>query len=316
MKVGLLHDFIYDPETGHAQFVDTNPRGYSLVRTADRIRLWVRNNKLEPFSKIREQAHFQSLVPLLKSHLQKAVRRQELEAALSTAFTMILFDKASLVRRLPIIAIEDVELIHGTSIIVWLMMAGDSYKWCEEDVRHVLGYVQQLCIVNSFHQRDPSEATMSHSVLSTLEGTRRDELLALFYRMKWGGTDGDVKMLEQSIQTYYKNDTPIAGEHRQFTDHLPDIIDIDYNSRVFIKDAIDFHCFPSMLQRISGLTCVPKERVKQLIWHCHSAINNRKQYTIDNAAKHKSSRDYSRIKDYIDSVRQALLLRLSDNIEN
>ena len=309
-KTNILHDFVYNPESGEARFIERNPQGYSLVRSVDKIRLWVKQNNCPIFDKIKPQPSFQSLIPLLKSHLQKAIRRRNAESALATAYTMILFDKASLVRRLPIIAIEDVELISGTAVIVWLMMAGDSYKWCLEDVNHVLTYVKHLCLTSTYLKREGSEITLSHSLLSTLEGECRDEMLALYYRMKWGGTSGDIRMLEQALQTYYNNPISLCQTSDSEIEVLPPILDLDFNNPLFIPEAIDFHCFPSILKKVSEVSCIPTDRVKELIWNCYSAVNARKPFTIERCDKYKLTRDYSRVNKCIGKVRESLLARL------
>jgi len=314
-KSGSFHDFIYDPENGEATFVDSNPRAYTLVRSIDRIRLWVKSNNLLPFEKIKPQPNFQRLIPLLKSHLQKAIRRQNTDSALSTAYTLILFDKSSLVRRLPIIAIEDVELITGTSVIVWLMMAGDSYTWCKEDVSQVLAYVERLCSTKTYLIREGSEVTISHSLLATIEEDEtRNEMLALYYRMKWGGTSGDVRMLEQALQTYYNNKICMQKTNiplRASDLPLPEILDLDLQNPQFIPEAIDFHCFPNILKKISEISCIPTDRVKELIWYCQSAVNTRKQHTIEKSSKYQLTRDYKRVSQCIGKIREALLERLS-----
>lgn len=68
-----------------------------------------------------ESARFR--VPLLKSNLQKAVRRHARQAALGTALQLLRQDPAALLRRLPIIAVEDAFWHPWAPAVVWLMMA-------------------------------------------------------------------------------------------------------------------------------------------------------------------------------------------------
>lgn len=309
-KPGSSKNFLYDSNIGEAKFVDSHTQGYSFVRAADCLRLWCKTEQVHHTDCLIYEQTKQSVVPLLKSHLQKAIRRHNTASALSTAYSMILYDRSALLRRLPIIAIEDVDLIPGTAIIVWLMMAGESYKWSEQDIRNVLGYVLRLCQTSAYLVRTGSEVSMSHSVLSTIQQPMRDELLALFYRIKWGGTDGDMKMLNDAIQTYYTKNLVFRCGPQIYEGPMPEPLELNLDNPYFLLDAIDFHCFPRMIKRISSITCVPNQRVKELIWICHSALNLRKPHVMRRAEELRKTRDYRRIKDSIDQVRTSLFEEL------
>ena len=60
-------------------------------------------------------------VPLLKSNLQKAIRRGKTEVAISTALFLLQSNSIEFLRRLPIIFIEDVCLMDSISIPIWLI---------------------------------------------------------------------------------------------------------------------------------------------------------------------------------------------------
>ena len=67
-------------------------------------------------------------MPLIKSNLQKAVRRCDNQIAIQSALVLIQMAPMELLRRLPIIYIEDVCLMDSYSIVVWLMMADKDYS--------------------------------------------------------------------------------------------------------------------------------------------------------------------------------------------
>jgi len=46
----------------------------------------------------------------------------------------------------------------------------------------------------------------------------------------------------------------------------------------WVLSAIDFHCFPKMLQWIQETEEIPEEDLKSIIWHFSSKINNRPFY--------------------------------------
>ena len=61
--------------------------------------------------------------PVLKSMLQKSVRRREPEKAARLAVRMMSSSLTDFLRRLPIICVEDVGLHPEFSCVVWLMVA-------------------------------------------------------------------------------------------------------------------------------------------------------------------------------------------------
>ena len=68
-------------------------------------------------------------VPMMKSLLQKAIRRGEKEISIKAANHLIRMDLPAFLRRLPIIIVEDVELFREFNIVVWLMVIqSKSYK--------------------------------------------------------------------------------------------------------------------------------------------------------------------------------------------
>ncbi|KCV70820.1 hypothetical protein H696_03177 [Fonticula alba] len=84
-------------------------------------------------------------VSMLKSHLQKCVRRQRAGLAVQTAKHLATLDMSELLRRLPIIAVEDVAVHFQVPVVIWLMSAhsrgfrltGAQFDW-------VLGWVHLL----------------------------------------------------------------------------------------------------------------------------------------------------------------------------
>ncbi|RUS30067.1 hypothetical protein BC938DRAFT_479884, partial [Jimgerdemannia flammicorona] len=98
-------------------------------------------------------------VPLLKSHLQKCARRQRGELAMRTAWEMMKIGGSGkgggdrgkvdgmgeLLRRLPIVIVEDVTLHAALPILVWLMAAhAKGFHLPLECVSWVLGFVRSV----------------------------------------------------------------------------------------------------------------------------------------------------------------------------
>ena len=222
-------EFVYDPSGLEAYFANTPPEGAELITTSADLRLWYIKPSCsgkgadedvpnEPFSITR------NITPLLKSHLQKAIRRKNEEAALRTAYTMALVAPSELLRRLPIIAIEDVILVSGTSVITWLMMTIKNRPLTKRDTRIILSYVEFLVSVNNTYKHRPHNPQLcrkdkeqdtlrelSHKEIVRLckqhcppetVSITMTEMLAFYYRYEFGGTRGDCLMIKDALRDY------------------------------------------------------------------------------------------------------------------
>ena len=72
------------------------------------IKLWRRNSHYENTPMVCSEPFEAIKTPLLKSHLQKAIRRKNTNLAIKTLYSLMQSDKTATLRRIPIIAIEDV----------------------------------------------------------------------------------------------------------------------------------------------------------------------------------------------------------------
>ena len=114
--------FIYDPLNYNAYF-DTKPAPTDLfILSKPNFKLFYR--KPNPDNVINSRLDIPIInckynVPLLKSNLQKAVRRCDNQIAIQSALALIQIEPMELLRRLPIIYIEDVCLMDSYSIVVW-----------------------------------------------------------------------------------------------------------------------------------------------------------------------------------------------------
>ena len=76
----------------------------------------------DKLTKIDDENQFKSKVAILKSHLQKCIRKSNPELAVRTALEFMDLDLISFLRRLPIIMIEDCILMLDIAPIVWFLM--------------------------------------------------------------------------------------------------------------------------------------------------------------------------------------------------
>lgn len=237
--------------------------------------------------------------PLLKSNLQKAIRRGNTCVAINTAFALLKTSRTEFFRRLAIIYIEDVCLQDSYPIIVWLMMAGNDYMLRPTDYYIILNIVTNLCECSSCYEETISEPAYIKTNVELQDTSHgRDCLLALYYRFLYGGMGCDMAMLSSAISHYLERPGAIfVTNYSNLSIILGDIY------LTILDEAIDFHPFPHMLYYISNRTGMPKERVKQLIWEAESAYNIRKPAIISRSKRVKDQTDWAIICPHLSTFR-------------
>jgi hypothetical protein len=203
-----------------------------------------------------------------------------------------------LLRRLPIIYIEDVCLMDSYSIVVWLMMADKDYAFRlkPRDIDILLHIVNSLCTCKTYFPYVKTD----YNYVFTHEGLQsEDELLSVYYRSLYGGMHGDMQMLKVSIN-YYKT-------------HLEEIMKTTYNTIDYstiepeidvLMEAIDFHPYPQMLHMLQQKTHLPKDTIKEYIWFVESGYNIRKP---ELHAEYKCSTVWTKIEKHLEDVRYELI---------
>lgn len=89
-----------------------------------------------------ERTYSRAAEQLLKSHMQKCVRRSLSELAVDTAAHLMRLNLSELLQRLGVIIIEDAALFDGFPVLVWLMAAElKGFKLCRHHYSWVLGVV-------------------------------------------------------------------------------------------------------------------------------------------------------------------------------
>lgn len=198
---------------------------------------------------------------LLKSNLQKAVRRRQSAAAFATLKHLLAQDANELLRRLPVIMCEDT-LLHPLLFIeaVWLMAAASKgYALTLEDAQ-ILTDCVAACLAA------PAQYNLAAEVVAAVSATIDDPLCVAFrLRIAYGGMKSDMAFLERLQNRAAAGELPLhtAGfEPVEFT-AIP-AFDVDAH---LISEAVDFHCFPKMVEA-TGVA-------KKAIWFHRSALNVR-----------------------------------------
>ena len=286
--------FVYDPSIPSATFVYEPLDTDQFVSTESGIKLYYRPSLLPSHA---FPVMTQCPDPLLISNLQKAIRRQDTEIALQSALALVQQHPTKLLRRLPIMYIEDVTLMDSLPIVVWWMMAVD-YQMNSLDVKYLLNMVKSLATHDTYYEndRDTEREPDTHEHLQ--ESLQADALLALLYRSQYGGMKGDMRMLVNAIHHF--KDHPME---QTAYDELPPI---SPNLEI-LMEAIDFHPFPQLLTMVQEKTKLDKERIKTFIWHAESGINVRKAATLEQARAHQERWEWRVISKFLDGIRRYLV---------
>jgi hypothetical protein len=233
-----------------------------------------------PYSSHNETFHCEYNVSVLKSNLQKCVRRRCVAEALATARQFLYQDPNEMLRRLPIIMCEDAMLCPSLFCeLVWLMAAvSKGYVLNADDGGMVLRAVQTALDAPGRYNLDVvGEGTPEGPV----EGNDATDV-AFRLRIAYGGMMGDAEMLERLRFRFAARTLPCVAAS---TTH-GDIERFDPR-RHLIPYAIDFHCFPGLLKANPHLT-------KGAVWWHWSSLNVRPpvgsgaEAVVEAEARHRS----------------------------
>lgn len=312
--------FIYNPSLSKAFFATKPESGDQFVSIKCNVRLFYRPlvSKDELKNITIPKIDTEMSVPLLKSNLQKAIRRCNVSAALSSTIVLLEKDPIAFLRRLPILFVEDVCLLDSFPIVIWLMMSDSEYKLTNKDKWILLDIVQNLC--NQMHYYDDSEVGNNKYEPPALQDQPHcNELLSIYYRTLYGGMKCDIQLLEGALHYYFENPGEIRATN--FTSAL----DLLPNKLILIPESIDFHPFPFIIkaiqeqileqqlnleqEQISKQEQITESDIKRYIWFAESAINCRKTSTQMESSKHTNTVIWHLIKPELNKIRRNIIVK-------
>ena len=183
--------FIYDPSNCKAFFTTTPEPTDKFIVTKSYIKLFYRTPlKVPDIPDIPDIPIIKCKydVPLIKSNLQKAIRRCDSQIAVQSTIALIQQCPMELLRRLPVICIEDVTLMDSFPILIWLMMADKDYGSLSKiDINIILNIVISLCECKKYFPYEKNELNyaFTHETLQFCPNS--NELLSLpIWRTKRG----------------------------------------------------------------------------------------------------------------------------------
>ncbi len=202
---------------------------------------------------------------LLKSAMQKSIRRGEVNKAVRCTKSLMDKDTKACLRRLMVVALEDGLLIPGYAelAIMTEKIRKKQDKLSEEEKTRVLTMVADLagCEWRDFHKANPDYSD-TYS-LAALGDDERCLINAITYRAKIGGYKDDIDMLRTYSKIWsnrFSKDWNFNRLKDYFTGEVIDYRDIPYAQVSDIPlEAPDFHISPV------GKILLKKPYVSQLI---------------------------------------------------
>jgi hypothetical protein len=254
--------------------------------------------KLEKKKRLDLATKDSAMIKVLKSHLQKCVRRQLSELAVATSAKLLEEtgeDGAeSLLRRLPIIIIEDATMFPEILPLVWLMAAYNRRGLSRCDVAWILGLVK---LVAEFEWWDSVSSEPPPSwQLPAIEdyiGTS-SPIVALLIRRLYGGMSCDMVMLRRYIYTWQlrERDEKLSKHPKHLVIRLvqtranlcpvpPDMGVKRLTAETMLHNCIDHHCSSIQYVLEKKYPLLDKgSNWRELIWYNSSAPNTRARVTL------------------------------------
>lgn len=239
------------------------------------------DNNTDLFTPSFSQWYSRRDVPMLKSALQKSIRRGLTQEAMQVSWQLINIDCDALLRRICVIMIEDVVLSTEFSTLVWLVSAvSKGYKLRHFQVMWLLGLVHSMCtdsetepFVNFVHKQGQPDDTSIVKDLMTRDELNPSVLLSVMFRVSYGGMPCDLELFRHCV-LHRMRDTQ---EIKSYMIVSPVSLPSDLQRCNIPLVSADFHCFPQILGDIHNkFPSFGLDEIKSCLWEYNSKINYRK----------------------------------------
>jgi hypothetical protein len=224
-------------------------------------------------------------IPLVKSNIQKCVRRNESLKAVSSAWALIRLQPSELLRRLPIIFLEDVTGGSPFTICVWLMMAvSKGFSLTKSHYTYLMSVVYALAECSDWDVCSSVDETPHVTELigeGKVSPKQEAFLWALAFRRSYGGLGGDMKMLNYYLKTWSQRF--LKGEslpHYKMSRVNIDKI-LECHASQILTISCDFHVCPVILIELNNSH--PQYSVEDLqkcIWLKCSGIRKKTIFSL------------------------------------
>jgi hypothetical protein len=232
-------------------------------------------------------------IQLLKSNLQKAIRKKDTDIAISTCYILIKQDLNELLRRLPIIALEDSYIsFQDFNYLIWHMLAVSKGYYINYDIINKILNITEKVTTSNYRDILDSKKISEFNPEQCIKNKNDDFTMfyfGIFIRLEYGTMTGDNIWLKNMANMWLKRITKHNGNisdtiMNKFsnTNNKPEYFDTDsisFNKSHYLPEAVDFHCDKEFFDKVrikSGVIINNNnEDIKSSVWFLRSSINNR-----------------------------------------
>jgi hypothetical protein len=270
---------------------------FNIICNSDII--YDEDKKVEPYIFSKKKLLFEN-ISFLKSHLQKSIRRGNVNNALYTAYNLMALDLNEFLRRIIIIMIEDVCLHESITLLSWLMCSYPNYKPNKIQIEWLLGVVKILTLLN---YKDNIDVDVNFLEFVDVVSSNK-YVYSVYLRYIYGGMCGDICLLNSTInvwQNRYKYEIKNVSNAHVESIQIKNIKLITLDD--VILASVDFHCFPFIISTLNDkFPDYTKCEIKVAIWNWSSSINYR-----ENKKCKKYKNVWLKIKNYLKIIQSNIL---------
>lgn len=261
-------------------------------------------------------------IPIIKSHLQKAIRRQEHIIAMKSAWLMLRIDILAFLRRIMIIMIEDVYLHESFVICQWLLCAISSglFRIQKKHIQWLLGLVHVLStdnrkdrIDNKEYNEDVILKNLNENFIELSE-YEYSILYSLYFRRSYGGMKSDKILIYNTAEKWFNRF--IHKENYKINEKIK-LISLEsigeLDKEYWLLSGVDFHCCPYILEWIHKRHDVfTIEKIKSLIWNYSSKINSREISITNNEISiiNDTEEEWNIIKRTVEEIQRNIIFNM------
>ena len=259
-------------------------------------------------------------IPLLKSHLQKCIRRGLDDLAVISAYHLMRLDLLQFLRRFSIIMLEDSSCHDSLNVLVWFMCRcqnGDTYKWLSQEmVYYFLGIVlwtsrnrkYDRYIISNNQDFTGEKGTLRQNLTQLENSILRNVCLSLYLRSEYGGLKGDMRMIHRFLAKINDaNGNKLVNHWASKTSLVQAVRRLKLDEIVLA--ALDFHVYPGIIRLIvKEHSQYSEEEIKKAIWEGSSSLNVRLK--IKDGRNHHSLVIWNNISDTYYKITKNLLRKI------
>lgn len=215
-------------------------------------------------------------VPVLKSNLQKAIRRREDIPAVLTAYSLYVVAPVDLFRRLTIIMLEDCtpDPVAFSRLVWWLCATSKGHRLTVVEAEDLFGIIIGMCASEAYVPFDKARRPLT---AAAAEPTLQQFDAALAIRRSYRGMHCDTELVD-----YHRAYWSYAENARLLRPYAPVAVVTaslrHVQPRDILEAALDYHPYPWIIGKLAKQeedVSFDPDDMRAAVWLCESRVNLR-----------------------------------------